>query len=349
MICVHPRLLQPDRPAAIGLLLLSAAIALLSGSARADLPLVADDEIPEQLTRVDSDGIHLFARVSLDEHWFDGFSLGGSDDLPAAEAERLRALVSELEPHQWLFVQATADTTHWRAHPRKDNHRLDVDVAMARNLWGLDHLKRKRVTTLPPRLAASERGLRVYVASYDERVIPFAPTESPVTAPPALSPSYIIEEKVEPPLLALGLEVGYGVLDAGGFTLATPTVDLVIEKAEVRLDLGVGWQPAGDSSLGDLADVTTKVTVSWFPPWIPTAGHVGPFLGWVAGSEFVRNVTEYVVLAHGPAIGATARADVWVLTGAVRAGYARVSLDELDQKQRWTNGFVFNIQIGKVF
>lgn len=324
------------------LLVFSAGIVLLARPARADLPLVADDEIPPQLTRVDGDGIHVFTRIALDEHQFHGFSLGGSDDLPAAEADRLRALVSGLGPDQWLFVQATADTTRWQGQRKKDNHRLDVSVAIARTLWGLDRLERKRVTTLPPRLAAKDRELIVSVATYDETVIPF-----PVAAPPApsASPATIVVHEVESAPLAIGLEGGLAVLSASELTMTTPTVDLVFEKHEVRLDLAVGWSPAGDNELGELADGTAQATISWFP----RGGHFGPFIGWVAGSQFVRDVAEYVVFAHGPAVGGIARADYWVLDGSLRIGYARVNLDELDQENDWSNAFVFSIQAGMVF
>src|SRR4026208_1715632 len=96
------------------LLIIAAMASVLSHPALADLPLVGDDEIPEKLTQVENDGIHVFTRTTLDEHWFGTFSLGGSDDLPEAEAARLRALVSGLGPNQWLFVQATADAIGWK-------------------------------------------------------------------------------------------------------------------------------------------------------------------------------------------------------------------------------------------
>jgi hypothetical protein len=324
------------------LLLFLAGILLLVRPARADLPLVADDEIPPQLTRVDGDGIHVFTRVSLDEHEFRGFSLGGSDDLPAAEADRLRALVSGLGPNQWLFVQATADTTRWQGQRKKDNHRLDVSVAIARTLWGLDRLERRRVTTLPPRLAAKDRELVVSVATYDERVIPFPAAEPPA---PSSSPATIVVREVEPAPLAIGLEGGLALLSIGELTMTTPAVDLVIEKENARLDLTIGWSPAGDDELGELADATAQMAISWFP----RSGCCGPFLGWVAGSQFVRDVAEYVAFAHGPALGGIARAHYWVLDGSLRIGYARVNLDELDRENDWSNAFVFNIQAGMVF
>ena len=332
---------------ATGLVLLSAGI-LLPAPTRAELPLVAADEIPVRLARADSNGIHVFTRISLDEHQFNGFSLGGSDDLPAVEADRLRALVSGIGPNQWLFVQATADTTRWHGQRKKDNHRLDVSVAIARTLWGLDHLDRKRVTTLPPRLSATERELVVYVATYDETVIPFPAQAQPVAQePPAPSPvpETMVVREVESSPLGIGLEAGMALLSAGDLTMATPAVGLVFEKKEVRLDFAVGWSPSGDNELGDLADATAQATLSWFP----RGGHFGPFVGWVAGSEFVRDVAEYVLFAHGPALGGTARAHYWVLDGSLRIGYARVNLDELDQENDWSNGFVLNIQAGMVF
>ena len=333
-----------SRPARVitSFLSIAALANLFAHPALADLPLVGDDEIPERLTQVENDGIHVFTRTSLDERWFNGFSLGGSDDLPAGEAERLRALVSSLGPDQWIFVQATADAVGWRERRNKEEHRLDVTVALARTLWGLDNLQRKRVTTLPPKLEDIRRGLRVAIATYKEEVIPFPSPASPV---PTVAPIVSQESEAEPSTLAIGLEGGLGLLSSNDLTMTTPTVDLIIEKQEVRLDLGVGWLPAGDNELGDLADATAKVTITWFPRrrWI------GPFAGWVVGSQFVRSVTEYVTLAHGPAFGATLRGDLWVLDGAFRVGYARLNLDELNQDQRWTNGFVLNAQIGKVF
>jgi hypothetical protein len=63
----------------------------------------------------------------------------------------------------------------------------------------------------------------------------------------------------------------------------------------------------------------------------------------------VRQVTEYVLFAHGPTVGVMGRAHRWNLDGAVRVGYARVSLDELNATERWTNALVFAAQVGKVF
>jgi hypothetical protein len=83
--------------------------------------------------------------------------------------------------------------------------------------------------------------------------------------------------------------------------------------------------------------------------WFPRGGCCGPYLGWVAGSQFVRDVAEYVAFAHGPALGGIARAHYWVLDGSLRIGYARVNLDELDQENDWSNAFVLNIQAGMVF
>ena len=322
---------------------LVALVSLSSRPALADLPLVGDDEIPEKLTQVGDDGIHVFTRTTLDEHWFGSFSLGGSDDLSEAEAERLRALVSGLGPNQWLFIQATADAVGWKERRSKEEHRLDVTVALARTVWGLDSLQRKRVTTLPPKLEDTRRGLRVAIASYEENVIPFpTATAAPVVAPIV---SRETESENEDYSLAIGLQGGMGILSSNDLTMTTPTVDLVIEKREVRLDLGVGWWPSGENELGDLADATAKATLTWFP----RKGWIGPYAGWVAGSQFVRSVTEYVLLAHGPTIGGTARASRWGLDGAVRAGYTRLNLDELNQDEDWTNGFVFSAQVGKVF
>jgi len=325
------------------LLIIAAMASVLSHPALADLPLVGDDEIPEKLTQVENDGIHVFTRTTLDEHWFGTFSLGGSDDLPEAEAARLRALVSGLGPNQWLFVQATADAIGWKERRNKEEHRLDVTVALARTVWGLDNLQRKRVTTLAPKLEDTRRGLRVAIATYQEEVLPFpSATAAPIVAPIV---SRETESENEDYSLAIGLEGGVGTLSSNNLTMTTPTIDLVIEKREVRLDLGVGWWTAGQNELGDLADATAKATLTWFPH----KGWIGPFAGWVAGSQFVRSVTEYVTLAHGPAFGVTARASRWNLDGALRVGYTRLNLDELNQDQDWTNGFVLNVQVGKVF
>jgi len=336
-----------DRPGAqttLPLLLVAALTVLPPRPVLADLPLVGDDEIPEKLTQVEDDGIHVFTRTTLDEHWFGSFSLGGSDDLTKAETERLRAIVSSLGPDQWLFVQATADAIGWKERRSKEEHRLDVTVALARTVWGLDNLQRKRVTTLPPKLDDTRRGLRVAIATYKEAVVPFPTTTA---APPVVAPivSRETESENEDYSLAIGLEGGVGTLSSNNLTMTTPTIDLVIEKREVRLDLGVGWWTAGQNELGDLADATAKATITWFPH----KGWIGPFAGWVAGSQFVRSVTEYVTLAHGPAFGGTARGSRWGLDGALRVGYTRLNLDELNQDEDWTNGFVLNVQVGKVF
>jgi hypothetical protein len=335
--------------AALGAML---AVAIAAQLALAGLPLVADGEIPERLTAAELDGIHIFTRVSLDEQRFDGFSLGGSDDLPPAEADRLRGLVAGLSPDQWLFVQATADTTRWHGRRAKENHRLDVMVALARALWGeetLDH--ERRITVLPPRLGASRRGLTVFLATYDESVVPF-PAAQPAAAPtpaPAPPPPQVVVREGEAPSFTIGLEGGVGTLSTSGVSMTTPTVDFVIEKAqvdaEVRLDVGVGWWPAGDNEFGELADGTAKTTLSWFPH----GGWIGPFIGWAGGSQFVRSVTEYVVFAHGPAAGVTVRSRSWLLDGALRLGYARVNLDEFNREQRWANALVLSAQVGKVF
>jgi hypothetical protein len=325
----------------IPLLIILALATVFSHPVLADLPLVGDDEIPEKLTQVEDDGIHVFTRISLDERWFGVFSLGGSTDLPAAEAERLRSIVSGVGPNQWVFVQATADANSWKERRSKEEHRLDVTVALARTLWGLDNLQRKRVTTLPPKLNDTRRGLRVAIATYSEQVIPF-PVAPPV---PVVAPVVSRESESESSSLAIGLEGGFGILSSDDLDMTTPTIDLVIEKQEVRLDLGVGWWPAGDNELGDLADASAKATLTWFP----NRGWIGPFVGWVVGSQFVRSVTEYVTLAHGPAFGATLRGSRWRLDGALRVGYTRLNFDELDQDQRWSNGFVLSAQVGKVF
>jgi len=333
------------RPAPVTSLLIILALATLSSlPALADLPLVGDDEIPEKLTQVEDDGIHVFTRTTLDEHWFGTFSLGGSDDLPAEETERLRGLVSGLGPNQWLFVQATADAIGWKERRAKEDHRLDVTVALARTLYGLDSLQRKRVTTLAPKLDDTRRGLRVAIATYKEDVIPY-PTAAPSTPLVAPIVTRETESENEDYSLAIGLEGGVGVLSSNNLTMTTPTIDLVIEKREVRLDLGVGWWPSGENELGDLADATAKATLTWFPH----KGWIGPYAGWVAGSQFVRSVTEYVTLAHGPTVGVTLRASRWLLDGAFRVGYARLNLDELDHDQDWTNAFVLTAQVGKVF
>jgi hypothetical protein len=312
----------------------------------ADLPLVGDGEIPQKMTSVEADGIHVFTRTALEEHRFTGFSLGGSTDLPATEADRLRGLLRDLGPNQWLFVQATADTTRWHRRRRKEDHRLDVTVALSRTVWGFDQLDRRRITTLPPRLDDTERGLLVQVATYAEEVLPFPsppPPPAPVAAPLAGEPG--AGGELEPPTFAIGLEGGVGTLHTADISMTTPTIDLVLEKAEVRLDLGVGWWTADENQLGDLANGTAKGTLSWFP----RGGWLGPFVGWVAGSQFVRSVTEYVLFAHGPAVGAIARGREWPIDAALRVGYARVNVDELQREQRWSNAFVFTVQVGKVF
>jgi hypothetical protein len=321
------------------ILLLAAAI-LVAYPALAELPLVGADEVPERLGSVEEDGFHVFHRTALEELRFDGFSLGGSDDLPAADADRLRGLVGNLGPNQWIFLQATADTTGWHVYREKEDHRLDVSVAVARTLWGLDNLERKRVTLLPPKLADTRRGLAVYIASYEEEIIPF-PEPAPPPAPPPPAP--VVMRPSHP--YRIGLEAGLGFLRTGGVSMTTPTVDLVLEKEEVRLDVGVGWWPAGDNELGNLADGSAKVTLAWFPH----GGSIGPFLGWASSSQFVREFTEYVLFAHGPAVGVMARSNWRVLDGALRVGYARVSLDELNREERWTNALVVAAQVGKVF
>ncbi len=320
-------------------LLLGAAL-LMASPVRAELPLVGDDEIPGKLSSIESDGIHIFSRGSLEELHFDGFSLGGSTDMPKAQADELRALVNRIGPNQWLFVQATADTTGWHQYKKKEDHRLDVSVAIARSIWGLDNLKRKHITLLAPKLADTRRGLSVYIATYEEQVLPLPETPAPAPAPAPV----VIHERPSPGM-HIGLQGGLGLMRTGGLSMTTPTVDLVIEKQEVRLDLGVGWWPAGDNELGDLADGSAKGTLAWFP----YGGAVGPFVGWSSASQFVRNVTEYVVFAHGPTVGVMGRAHAWNLDGALRVGYARVSLDELNRTERWTNALVLAVQVGKVF
>jgi len=332
------RILSPEKTmmkSTPSLFLLAAL--LCACPALAELPLVGDDEVPERLSSVGSDGIHVWNRVALDELRFDGFSIGGSDDLPAGEAERLRGVVADLGPNQWLFLQATADTTGWHDYKQKEDHRLDVSVALARSIWGLDNLKRKHITLLPPKLADTRRGLAVYVATYDEEIIPFPAQPAPPPAP------VVIRERENP--YRIGLEGGLGFLRTGGISMTTPTVDLVVEKEEVRLDVGIGWWPAGENEIGDLADGSAKVTLAWFPH----GGAIGPFIGWASGSQFVREVTEYVLFAHGPTVGVIARGHWRMLDGALRAGYARVSLDELNQDERWANALVLGAQVGKVF
>lgn len=321
----------------------AAAAALIASPVLAELPLVGDDEVPEKLSSVEEDGVHIFDRVSMEEHRFDGFSLGGSTDLPEAEAERLRGLINLLANNQWLFLQATADTTGWHKRRSKEEHRLDVSVALARSIWGLDNLQRKRITLLPPKLADTRRGLAVYVATYEERVVPFPSAPAvPATAP---APVTVVERETVGSTFDIGLQGGLGFLRTGGVSMTTPTVDLVIEKEEVRLDLGVGWWPAGEGELGDLADGSAKGTLTWFP----YGGGIGPFVGWASGSQFVREVTEYVLFAHGPTVGVMGRAHRWHLDGALRLGYARMSLDVFDREERWANALVLAVQIGRVF
>jgi hypothetical protein len=165
----------------------------------------------------------------------------------------------------------------------------------------------------------------------------------PAPAPPPPAPVVIHERTGS--TFHIGLEGGLGFLRTGGVSMTTPMVNLVVEKEEVRLDLGVGWWPAGDNELGDLADGSAHGTLSWFP----YGGAIGPFVGWASASQFVREVTEYVLFAHGPAVGVTGRASRWHLDGAVRVGYARVSLDEFNRAERWANALVLGVQVGKVF
>jgi hypothetical protein len=239
------------KKSATRLLIVLAAAGLFAGPVLAGLPMIGDDEIPERLTAAEEDGIHVFSRISLDEHWFDEFSGGGSDDLSPAATDRLRALVDDLQSNQWIFVQATADKMRWHGRRSKEAHRLNTSLAIARALWGRDHLKRERVSTLSPRLGAERRGLSVLIATYDEQIVPYPSAEPPPEPPPVV----IREVQPAPPSFAIGLEGGMGLIRTRGITMTTPTVDLVIAKEEVRLDVGVGWAPAGEEDLGDVAQV----------------------------------------------------------------------------------------------
>lgn len=130
----------------------------------------------------------------------------------------------------------------------------------------------------------------------------------------------IIREEVREPT-RLGLETGIAVFHAGALTRTVPKIDLVFEKTEARFEFGIGWFPADENRLGRLDNGYGELLLTWFPygRWL------GPSVGWVASSQFVREVTEYLQLDHGPTIGMTARFN-HVLSGAVHLGYALIAI-----------------------
>ncbi|MBI3956877.1 MAG: hypothetical protein HY340_02705 [Candidatus Kerfeldbacteria bacterium] len=275
-----------------------------------------------------------------------GFSPGGTLDAPSIFAWG-RSTVAQLADDQYLEVRGTASTEphRWIGERDKTWHARDVLAAFARAKSFADSVNAVypwSVRFNPEPLVGEEyRGDIVTTYGVKRTVIAYVQTTHHQAAPDTV----YLSREAEPTKFGLGMEFGYGGLGTSGRWVSCPTVNLVIEKPTVRFDLGIGWRPAGTSQeFGDLADAMTIGTITWFP----NSGAVGPFLGWVGATRYIRAETEYVTLSNGPSLGAAIRFDR-VLTGLVRVGFARVSTDEIGTSQTWTNGGFVAVQLGRVF
>lgn len=275
-----------------------------------------------------------------------GFSPGGTLDAPEL-FERGRAMAATLTPYEYLLVRGTASVEphRWIGERPKRWHAFDVLAGIARAKTFADSVNvvyPGSVRFDPEPIPGQEfRGIVVW----RYRVVKTALSPIRTATQPVIHETVVREITSQGSETRIGVLGGYYFLPTNDRTVNVPGFGLALEKPYGRLDLGIGWRSAGRSeAFGPLADAMTFGILTWFPK----AGAVGPFLGWVGATRYVRDETEYLQISNGPVVGAMLRYDRFVAAN-FKIGLARISTDEIGGGPRWTNGSFVAIQVGKSF
>lgn len=171
-------------------------------------------------------------------------------------------------------------------------------------------------------------------------------------------------DTIVPVSFELGLS-GVGVV-AGAARLGVPTLSAAAAWSNWHLELRGGLRPRGASGpdplspvdprpqFGDRTQKLVSLSVAYFPTaWrgaSPGAVSAGVGLSYVAGWETVRELDQFMIRAHGPAVGPRfrLRRGLWSFGGGLDLQYAHVT--EFDEPvSRWEFGVIPSITFTYVF
>lgn len=266
-------------------------------------------EIPELMINSDSSGT--LSSWHLEEHiifHFDGFSPGGSADLPFSDQERFINILGRLKPNQYVFVQGLADNERWRDRASKEYDRLDLTLAWTRSQWAVETAQKYmpetegRVRILMPSLERAGRGFNVHVAAYAPVVSGHA-AETEKSWPretlswPNLSKGKetVSQENWREGGLRIGGGTGFRFVSAEGMNFSAPTLGLVLKRESIKVSLWGGLRPAGSrkDGLGGRTDALAGVEASW------RREHVGLAAGLEGAWKTLNRSDEFLERAFG--------------------------------------------------
>jgi len=297
--------------------------------------------------------------VSVDSTFFGPFSLGDSDGIPEAITREFDSVIASVRPSQKLFFRGTADPSGWNRnrYSQREYHRLNLSLAQARADWAIARA-RGSGEAMSPFIMHPQRGVFVYVATYEREVIALASVDTIVRVDSLIvtrRDTVVIAQPITSSPWRFGAGAGLATLFTDGKKFLAPALSLVVTRADKWfVTLTGGWRPMGAAGPGaldplnrDRAEALASLDLSVFPdsdhPWWGLA------FGVQGGWETVRELDEFLERAYGLRVGPRVRISPLDHRLVFGADFQVSNISEFGVTDtKWEAGFapslIFNVQ-----